>query len=98
MIISPASGNSSAVTANVMTGGMMSNIGNFIKKNAVMLGLGAVGIAGAVYFLTRKKKGKGLSGIPRRVGAHPRGRPRPKRRVGAYPRGRPKRLKSIKLS
>ena len=83
MIISPASGNSSAVTANVMTGGMMSNIGNFIKKNAVMLGLGAVGIAGAVYFLTRKKKSKGLSGVSRRV---------PKRRKS------PPRLKSIKLS
>jgi cysteine synthase len=67
MIISPASNNSSAVTANVMTGGMMSNIGTFIKKNAVMLGIGAVGIAGAVYFLNRKKKAKrGLSGIPRK--------------------------------
>jgi phosphotransferase system glucose/maltose/N-acetylglucosamine-specific IIC component len=67
MIISPASGNSSAVTANVMSGGMMANIGNFVKKNAVMLGIGAMGVAGAVYFLTRKKKrSKGLSGISRR--------------------------------
>ena len=65
MIISPASGNSSAVTANVMTGGMMSNIGNFVKKNAVMLGIGAAGIAGAIYFMTRKKKRQGLSGIPK---------------------------------
>jgi hypothetical protein len=81
MIISPASGNSSAVTANVMTGGMMANIGNFVKKNAVMLGIGAMGIAGAVYFLTRKKKRAGLSGISRRksVRAHPRGRPTTKR-------------------
>jgi cysteine synthase len=85
MIISPASGNSSAVTANVMTGGMMSNVGSFIKKNAVMLGIGAVGIAGAVYFLTRKKKGKnkGLSGIRRKS---------PNRRKS------PKSLKSIQLS
>jgi phosphotransferase system glucose/maltose/N-acetylglucosamine-specific IIC component len=92
MIISPASSNSSAVTANVMTGGMMSNIGNFIKKNAVMVGLGVAGIGAAVYFLTRKKKSKGLSGVSRRVGRSP------KRRVGANPRGHPKRLKSIKLS
>ena len=87
MIISPASGNSSAVTANVMTGGMMSNIGSFIKKNAVMLGAGAVGIAGAVYFLTRKKK-KGLSGVSRRA---------TKRRTTKR-RSTPQRLKSINLS
>jgi hypothetical protein len=67
MIISPAQGNSSAVTASIQTGGMMSNIGNFIKKNAVMLGIGAVGIAGAIYLMNRKKKsGKGLSGVGRR--------------------------------
>jgi hypothetical protein len=90
MIISPASGNSSAVTANVMTGGMMSNIGSFIKKNALMLGIGAAGIAGAIYLMTRKKKSsRGLSGV---VGAHPRGRPKPKRRTN------PHRLKPIKLS
>jgi hypothetical protein len=55
-----------------------------------MLGIGAVGIAGAIYFLTRKKK-KGLSGISPRVRAHPRGRPRPKRRTGS------KRIKPMKL-
>jgi hypothetical protein len=84
MIISPAGGNSSAVTANVMTGGMMSNIGTFIKKNALMFGLGAAGIGAAVYFLTRKKKsGKGLSGVSRTRRKRPNS---------------PKRLKSIKLS
>jgi hypothetical protein len=88
MIISPASGNSSAVTANVMTGGMISNIGNFVKKNAVMLGVAALGIGGVIYFMTRKKKGKGLSGV--RAGAHSRSRSkRP---------NRPQSLKSIKLS
>jgi len=44
----------------------MSNVGNFIKQNAVMLGIGAVGIGAAIYFLNRKKKGsRGLSGISR---------------------------------
>ena len=65
MIISPATDTSSAITANVMSAGMMSNIGNFVKKNAVMLGIGAVGIGAAIYMMTRKKKRSGLSGISR---------------------------------
>jgi hypothetical protein len=89
MIISPASGNSSAVTANVMTGGMMSNIGNFIKKNAVMLGIGAIGIAGAMYYLNRKKKRPGLSGLPRRKPVRANLRVRPTKKA--------KRFKPIKL-
>ena len=68
----------------------MSNIGAFIKKNALMLGIGAVGIAGAIYFLTRKKKRSGLSGVSRRT--RPSGVSR--RRVGV----RSKHLKPIKLS
>jgi len=87
MIISPASGASSAVTANVMPGGMMSNVGAFLKKNAVLVGVGAIGIAGAVYFLTRKKKSaksKGLSGVTQR-------RSRPRRRKAQT------KLKSVRL-
>jgi phosphotransferase system glucose/maltose/N-acetylglucosamine-specific IIC component len=85
MIISPASNTSSAVTANVMSAGMMSNIGNFVKKNAVMLGVGAVGIGAAIYMMTRKKKRAALSGIPRVS--------RPKRRKSTNS----KRLKPMKL-
>jgi hypothetical protein len=67
MTVSPAQGNSSAVTASVMPGGMMSNIGSFIKQNAVMLGVGAVGIGAAIYLMTRKRdSGKGLSGVTRK--------------------------------
>jgi hypothetical protein len=93
MIISPANDTSSAVTANVMTGGMMSNIGTFIKKNAVILGIGAVGIAGAVYFMTRKKRPglKGLAGLSRLP------QTRTRTRKTKHPRNA-KRLKSIKLS
>ena len=70
MIISPSTDTSSAVTAKVMTGGMMSNIGEFFKKNAIWLGVGAIGIAGGIYLLTRNKKSgtgksKGLSGVSR---------------------------------
>lgn len=65
MIISPATAQSSAVTANVMTGGMMANVGAFLKKNALLLGVGAVGIGAAVYFMSKKKR-SGLSGLPQR--------------------------------
>jgi len=67
MVISPASGQSSAVTVNTMTGGMMSNISAFLKKNALLVGVGAVGVGAAIYFMTRKKKSanrrSSLSGV-----------------------------------
>ncbi|GHT78360.1 hypothetical protein FACS189464_1660 [Bacteroidia bacterium] len=47
---------SSSVKVTPMTGGMMDNIGAFFKKNALIMGVGAVGIAAAIYFITRKKK------------------------------------------
>ena len=92
MIISPASGNSSAITANVQAGGMINNIGAFIKKNAVMLGIGAAGIGAAIYFMTRKKVGVHPRGRPNLSGVSRRGRPKSKRRSSS------KRLKPIKLS
>lgn len=92
MIISPSSGSSSAVTAEVMTGGMMSNIGAFIKKNAVLIGVGAAIAAGGIYFLNRKKKSsRGLSD-----GVRTYSRPTTKRRNG---KSRSKNLiKPMKLS
>jgi hypothetical protein len=46
----------SSVKVTPMTGGLMDNIGAFFKKNAIIMGVGAVGIAVGIYFLTRKKK------------------------------------------
>jgi hypothetical protein len=86
MIISPATQNSSAITANVQAGGMISNIGNFVKKNAVMVAAAALGIGGLAYYLTRKKKRTGLSGVSRKRPTRPN---RPQRH---------KPLKSLKLS
>jgi hypothetical protein len=77
----------SSVTTNIMTGGMISNIGAFIKKNAVMLGIGAAGVAGAIYLMSRKKKSRlGLSGLPKLTKMN-------KRKTRTT-----KRLKPIKLS
>ena len=33
-----------------------SSIGDFVKNNALMLGIGAVGVGAAIYFMTQKKK------------------------------------------
>ena len=87
MIISPATDSSSAVTANVMAGGMMSNISAFIKKNVIWVGLGAAGLAGAIYLMTRKKKSsrKGLSGVSRKI--------QPAKRKSS----KPKRMKPLKI-
>jgi len=93
--IVPATATSSAVTANVMTGGAMSNIGNFIKKNAVMLGVGAAALAGGIYLLTRKKKSRGLSGVSR-TRAVSRQRPPSRKRI-TRKSNTPKRLKALRL-
>ena len=59
---------SSDISVKPLVGGILDNISAFVKKNAVIIGLGAVGMGAAIYFLTRKKKktGKGLSGISRK--------------------------------
>ena len=79
-------GTSSETNINILTGGMLSNVGAFIKKNALLLGLGVLGVGGAIYLLTRKKK-KSLSGISRR-----------KRTVRKKSTKKPVRLKALGLS
>ena len=75
------------VTVTPMVGGMISNVGDFIKKNAVVIGLGAIGIGAVIYFMTRKEnKSKGLSGATYR-----------RRRATSRSRT-PKRLTAKKLS
>ena len=58
-----------SIRVEPMFGGMMSNIGEFVKKNAIILGIGALGIGAAIYFMTRKKSktSKGLSGVSRKT-------------------------------
>ena len=58
------SGNVGNLEVKPMFGGMMANIGNFMKKNAVLIGVGVVGIGALIYLMTRKKKAPtGISGI-----------------------------------
>lgn len=57
---------SHTVTTQVMPGSLISNTGSFLKKNALWIGLGIVGVAGAVYLMRKNKpkKSRGLSGTP----------------------------------
>lgn len=57
---------SHTVTTQVMPGSLISNTGSFLKKNALWIGLGIVGLAGAVYLMRKNKpkKSRGLSGTP----------------------------------
>lgn len=54
------------VTTQVMPGSLTTNVGNFFKKNALWIGLGVVGVAGAVYLMRKNKpkRSRGLSGVP----------------------------------
>ena len=60
---------SHAVTTQIMPGSLTTNVGDFLKKNALWIGLGVVGVAGAVYLMRKNKpkKNRGLSGIPHKT-------------------------------
>lgn len=53
------------VTTQVMPGSLTTNVGSFLKKNALWIGLGVVGVAGAVYLMRKNKprRSRGLSGV-----------------------------------
>jgi len=77
------------IKINIMKGGLMSNIGDFLKKNAVWVGVGVAGLAGTIYLMTRKKKSnKGLLGASHR----------PKPRIQKRTSSKPKRIKAQKLT
>ena len=87
-IVNPIAGASlSDVKVSMMTGSLMTNIGDFVKKNAIMLGVGALALGAGIYLLVRKKNArkKTLSGLTR---TH-----KPKRTHKPQ-----KQLKSLKLS
>jgi hypothetical protein len=55
-------------TVTPMSGGLMQNIGNFFKKNAILISAGAVVIGGVTYYVLFKPKHTkrgGLSGVRR---------------------------------
>ena len=74
------SGSIGNVSVSPMVGGVMSNVAAFVKKNAVIIGIGVVALGAAIYFATRKnKKSKGLSGVSRRRSTTNRSRRKHKR-------------------
>jgi hypothetical protein len=62
--------NTPDASMSVMSGGMMSQIGRFLKKNALLIGLG-VAATGLIGYQLLKPKKRGLSGV-RKYKSHPK--------------------------